>query len=146
MLTRAHAAYPNDADIMNRLGVTYVFQGKPQEGVGLLERVLQIDPFHRRAIFAFLARGYVMLKEYEKAGEYLKRCYAEAAKFRVCYEVGAVYYVETGDIERAREAVSTLRSLAPTFTVSSAPAQLPFRLKADQDRFIEAFRSAGMSE
>ncbi len=144
VLKRAHMAYPNDADVMNRLGVTYVFQGRPQEGVELLERVLKIDPFHRRAIFAFTARAYLMLENYERATEQLKRCFAEAAKFRVCYEVAAVVYVETGEIEKAREAVTTLTRLDPAFTLSSAPAQLPFKLKADQDRFFEAFRVAGM--
>ncbi len=146
VLARAHAAYPNDADVMDRLGVTYVFQGRAQEGLALLERVLEVDPFHRRAIYAFIARGHVMLKNYDKAAEQLKLCYAEAARFRVCYEVAAVFYAETGQIEKAREAVATLRRIDPAFTLTSAPVQLPFKNKADQDRFIDAFRKAGMPE
>lgn len=146
VLVRAHAAYPNDADVMDRLGVTYVFQGRPQEGVDLLERVLKVDPFHRRQIHALVARGYVMLKSYDKAAERLKLCYAEAANYRVCYEVAAVLYMEIGQIEKAREAIETLRRLDPTFTLTTAPARLPFKLKADQDRFLDAFRKAGMPD
>ncbi len=144
VLSRAHQAYPNDADVMNRLGVTYVFQGRPKEGAALLERVLQIDPYHRRAIFAFAARAYVMMRDYERAAQHLKRCYAEAATFRVCYEVAAVYCVETDDLKKAREAVEMLRRLDPSFTLSTAPDRLPFRKNEDKERFLDAFRKAGM--
>ena len=146
ILVRAHAAYPNDADVMERLGVTYVFQGRPQEGVDLLERVLKVDPFHRRAIYAFTARGYVTLKNYDKAAEQLKLCYAETAAYRRCYEVAAVFYVETGQIEKARDAVATLRRIDPAFTLAAARASLPFKNKADLDRFVDAFRKAGIPE
>jgi adenylate cyclase len=146
VLKRAHDSYPHDADVMDRLGVTYVFQGRPREGLDLLLRVLKVDPFHRRQIHALIARAHVMLKDYEQAGESLKRCFAEAATYRVCYEVAAVYYVETGQIEKAREAVATLRRLHPAFTLAIAPSMLPFKRKADQDRFLEAFRKAGMPE
>ena len=145
-MTRAHAAYPNDADVMDRLGVTYVFQGRPREGLNLLRRVLKVDPFHRRQIHALTARAHVMLKDYDNAAEPLRLCHAETATYRVCYEVAAVYYVETGQIEKAREAVATLRRLDPSFTLATAPDQLPFKHKADQDRFLVAFRKAGMPE
>lgn len=146
VLERAHDAYPNDADVMDRLGVTYVFQGRTLEGIDLLERVLKVDPFHRPAIYAVTARAYLMLKDYDKAAEQLKNCYAHAAKYRVCYEVAAVFYVETGELEKAGEAVATLRRIDPQFTLTTAPAQLPFKIKADQDRFLNAFREAGMPD
>ena len=146
VIVRAHAANPNNADVTQRLGITYVFQGHYQEGVDFLRRVLKIDPFYSRQIHAFLARGYLMLRNYDKAEEELRLCYAHAAAFRACYEVAAVVYAETGQIDKAREAVGTLRRLDPAFTLATAPPRLPFKNKSDQDRFLDAFRKAGMPE
>jgi adenylate cyclase len=146
VLLRALRANPYDADVLDRLGVIAIFEGRPQQGVEILQRVLKIDPFHRSAIYALLARGYVMQRAYDKAAEELRLCFIEAVKYRVCYEVAAVYYVETGDIEKARGAVATLRQLDPKFTLTNASEQLPFKNKADQDRFLSAFRKAGMPE
>jgi hypothetical protein len=52
--------------------------------------------------------------------------------------------VETGDVEKARGAVATLRQIDPKFTLTNAPEQLPFKNKADQERFLSAFGKAGM--
>ena len=87
-----------------------------------------------------------MLRNYDKAEEELRLCYAHAAAFRACYEVAAVVYAETGQIDKAREAVGTLRRLDPAFTLATAPPRLPFKNKSDQDRFLDAFRKAGMPE
>jgi hypothetical protein len=42
---------------------------------------------------------------------------------------------------RRRGAVATLRQIDPKFTLTNAPEQLPFKNKADQERFLSAFRA-----
>ncbi len=146
VLERAYQAYPNDAEIMERLGVTYIFQGRAQDGVGLLERVLTVDPFHRRAIYAFTARGYILLRNYDRLAELVRACQLETPTYRRCHEVAVVLFVETDQMDKAREAVATIRRLDPTFTLATAPGSLPFKNKTDQDRFLGAFRKAGLPE
>ena len=57
-----------------------------------------------------------------------------------------VLYVETGQIEKARDAMATLRRIDPAFTLATARGSLPFKNKTDQDRYLDAFRTAGMPE
>ena len=146
VIARAYAANPNNATVISRLGLVYVYQGRHQEGVDFLQRVLKLDPFFSRQIHGNLARGYLMLRNYDKAEEELRLCYVHAAQNRICYEVAAVVYAETGQIDRAREAVATIRRLDATFTLAIAPSRQPYKNKADQDRFIDAFRKAGRPE
>jgi adenylate cyclase len=146
IVTRAYAANPNNVDVIYRLGITFGFQGRHQKGVEFLRRVTEIDPFFPRITHAFLARGYLMLRDYDKAEEELRLCYAHIANNRVCYEVAAVVYAETRQSDKARSAVATLRRLDPTFTLATAPPRLPFAKNSDRDRFLNAFREAGLPE
>jgi hypothetical protein len=87
-----------------------------------------------------------LLRNYDKLAELIKLCLVETPTFRRCYEAAVVFYVETGQAEKARDAMATLRRLDPVFTVATARGSLPFRNQADQDRFLDAFRRAGLPE
>lgn len=144
VVARAHAANPNNAGLMHRFGIIYTFQGRYQEGVDFLQRALKIDPFAR--VHAHLARGYLLMRNYDRAEEAIQACVAQAAQLRLCFEAAAVVYSETGQIDRAREAVAAMLRVDPTFTLAAPRSRLPFKNKADQDRFHDAFRKAGVPE
>ena len=105
---------------------------------------LKIDPFAR--VHAHLARGYLLMRNYDRAEEAIQTCVAQAAQLRLCFEAAAVVYSETGQIDRAREAVAAMLRVDPTFTLAAPRSRLPFKNKADQDRFTDAFRKAGVPE
>lgn len=142
---QGHAANPNDALIAERLGIILVGQGRPQEGLEHLLRALKLDPLLTRpGRHCLVARAYVMLRRYDEVEKQLRHFYSRAQRSRICSEVEAVLYAETGQVEKARDAVAAIRAVTPSYTL--ATARVPFKNKADIARFIDAYRMGGMPE
>jgi len=67
--------YPKSPTILYELGMAHIRRGREEEGVALLERVLEIDPFHAQANYE-LAKWSAARSEPDKAIEYARRVLA----------------------------------------------------------------------
>jgi len=67
--------YPNSPTILYELGMAHIRQGRGAEGVVLMKRVLEIDPFYARANYE-LANWSAARSEPDKAIEYARRALA----------------------------------------------------------------------
>ena len=142
---QGHAANPNDASIAERLGIILGFQGRTQEGLEHLLRALKLDPLLTQPNrHCLVARAYVMLRRYDEVEKQLRHFYSRAQRYIICSEVEAVLYAETGQIEKARDAVAAIRAANPNYTLASG--RMPRSPAADRARYIDAFRKGGMPE
>jgi thioredoxin-like negative regulator of GroEL len=67
--------YPKSPTILCELGMAHIRRGREEEGFALLERVLEIDPFHVRANYE-LAKWSAARSPPDKAIEYARRVLA----------------------------------------------------------------------
>ena len=142
---QGHAANPNDASIAERLGIILVAQGRPQEGLEHLLRALKLDPLLTLpGRHCLVARAYVMLRRYDEVENQLRHFYSRAQRSRICSEVEAVLYAETGQTEKARDAVAAIRAVTPSYTL--ATARVPFKNKADLARIIHRGADIGLAD
>ena len=144
LLRKAIAATADDVDLRERLGDVLIFAGEAANGVAELDRMMRLNPFYRQAVFALLARGYLLLDRLEDAIVQAETCMTRAREYRPCFEVAAIAYAEKGRAEKAEAAVAQIRALDPTFSLATAPAVLPFKKRGDLDRFLDGLRKAGL--
>jgi adenylate cyclase len=145
LLNRAIARTADDTDLIERLGEAYIFSGAAQKGINALLRMMSLNPFHGPAVFAHLARGYLLLDRIDDAVSQAEICASRAPEYRPCYEVEAVAYTEKGLLGRARDAVARIQKLDPGYTLQTAPRMMPFRNSPDLERFLDGLRKAGLS-
>jgi hypothetical protein len=68
----------------------------------------------------------------------------EAPDYRPCHSSLVVAFVETGQMEVARAAAQEFVRLRPGFTVQDYDGVFGFRQLSDTDRFLVAFKAAGL--
>jgi hypothetical protein len=51
-----------------------------------------------------------------------------------------------GHLEEARDAIARVRDLTPAFRISDVKSVAPYRRPDDLQRYVEAFRKAGLPE
>ena len=82
--------------------------------------------------------------QHEEAIEELERARAEAPDYRPCYSSLMVAYVETGQMDAAREAAREFLRLRPGFILQDYDGVFGFSRCSDTDRFLHAFKAAGL--
>jgi hypothetical protein len=71
-------------------------------------------------------------------------CRAEAPDYRPCHSSLVVAFVETGQIEAAREAAKEILRLRPGFVLQDYDGVFGFGQQTDTGRFLAAFKAAGL--
>ena len=111
-----------------------------------LRLALALNPFHPPFWWGTLGRALVLSGQPNEALVELRRCAARAPDYRPCHSSMVVVCVETGRLEEARTAMREVLRLRPGWVVRDYDGVFGFRKEADIDRFLTAFRAAGMPE
>jgi tetratricopeptide (TPR) repeat protein len=94
---------PDDPDVVSGIGLVRVSQGRWEEGVGSLERALQLDPGSQwRA--ALLGQMYAHLRQYAEAEQLYDRALRVAPTYTEAYIGKAIVRLKRdGDVRGARQ-------------------------------------------
>ena len=141
---RGARANPCDAAGRATYGEVLSMSGAHAAGVSELRIALSLNPFHPPFWHATLGRALVLSDRLQEALEVLQRARAEAPDYRPCHSSLVVAYVETGQMEAAREAANEFLRLRPGFTLQDYDGVFGFSRRSDTDRFIGAFKAAGL--
>lgn len=139
-------ARSNPCDAAGRVtyGEVLSMSGRHEEGVAELRTALSLNPFHPPFWRATLGRALVLAGRHGEAVGELERARGEAPDYRPCYSSLVVAYVETGQMPAAREAAREVLRLRPGFTLKGYDGVFGFSLRSDTDRFLDAFKAAGL--
>jgi adenylate cyclase len=140
----AVALNPNGADAFAVLGWILSVSGRPEEGVEFLDKAFRLNPLPPGMYFNMLGFALVLSGRYEDGiAVYKKGLDREPTNPRL--RIGlAVSYVYSGRQEEAQAEAAEVLKLDPEYSVEDQAKTLPFKNKADTERFVAALRKAGL--
>jgi TolB-like protein/Flp pilus assembly protein TadD len=141
---RGARANPCDAASRATYGEVLSMSGSYAAGVAELRTALALNPFHPPFWHATLGRALLLASQHQEALQELLRSRAEAPDYRPCHSSLVVAFVETGQMEAAREAAREFVRLRPGFMLDDYDGFFGFSRPSDTERFLMAFRAAGL--
>ena len=141
---RSVRANPCDAASRATYGEVLSMAGHYDAAVAQVRRALSLNPFPPPFWHATLGRVLLLAGQHAPALEALLRARAEAPDYRPCHSSLVVAFVETGQVEAARQAMADFVRLRPGFTLQDYDGVFGFSLESDTRRFLDAFRAAGL--
>jgi adenylate cyclase len=141
---RAIALGPNDADSYVVLGGSLTLAGRPEEGIGLTEKGMRLNPHYPILYLNNLAIANRVAGRYEEAIAAYQRVLTHSPNFAPAYVGLAVCYAELGREAEARAAAAELLRLDPNFSLEYFKQTFPFKDPAVLERHLAALRKAGL--
>ena len=141
---RAYELNPNLVDY--RYGLALIHWGRLEEGLGHLERIMRLDPFHPPACQTFLGNAYYFIGRYSEAIESLRAAARRLPTFRPTFVWLAATAAQLCNHEEAREAMTVVLRRDPAFTTGRWLELHRFARQADTDRVAEGLRKAGFPD
>ena len=141
---RSVRANPCDAASRATYGEVLSMAGHYDAAVAQVRLALSLNPFPPPFWHATLGRVLLLAGQHAPALEALLRARAEAPDYRPCHSSLVVAFVETGQVEAARQAMADFVRLRPGFTLQDYDGVFGFSLESDTRRFLDAFRAAGL--
>jgi adenylate cyclase len=141
---RAVALNPNGALDYSFLAGAVGCSGRWDESVELAKKSIRLHPFAPATYYHWLGRAYFMTEQYDEAIATFKKIlninpnYLPARAF-----LAACYSSLDRQAEAAAEA-DEVRRINPKFNLESFAKTLPYKNKADIERYIAALRKAGL--
>jgi adenylate cyclase len=151
LVDRATVLDPNMAWAWLFSGWIGIWLGEPEAANDQIAHALRLSPLdpHRASMYAAIASTYFFVGRYDEALVWAERSVREHGGFLYITAMVAASAALAGNIDRAREALHTLRSDYPSMSISaiSMPGSLfPFRRPEDIARLAEGLRKAGLPE
>ena len=135
---------PCDAAGRATYGEVLSMSGSSEAGVAELRTALLLNPFHPPFWRATLGRALVLAGRHHEAIEELERSRSEAPDYRPGHSSRVVAYIETGQMQAARDAAREFLRLRPGFTIRDYDGVFGFSQPSDTERFLNAFKAAGL--
>jgi tetratricopeptide (TPR) repeat protein len=127
------------------LGLALLWAGSPEAGIASLQRGVELAKVPIDWMEANIGLGYLMLKRYDEAIEYLEGAARKAPKWGYCCLLLAFAYAESGDIAKAQNQWKKVLSLDPAISLRRPRPMMNWA--NDQEfsrRMVAALRSAGL--
>jgi TolB-like protein/Tfp pilus assembly protein PilF len=143
---RGVALNPNGANAYSALSGVLGCSGRWKESIVFGKKAIRLKPFPPAFVLQWLGRAYFMTGQYDLAILTLKRAVSTNPNFLPTYAFLVACY---SSINRQAEAIAAgeeVLKLNPKFTLESYAKTLPYKNKADIDRYIAALRQAGLPE
>jgi adenylate cyclase len=141
---RAIALNPNGAN--NYIGMAGMVGGlgRWDESIELAKKAIRLHPNAPAHFYHFLGRAYFMTGQYDEAIATLKKILHNNRKYLPAHAFLAACYSSLDRHAEATVAADEVRRINPKFNLESYAKTLPYKNKADIDRYIAALRKAGL--
>jgi adenylate cyclase len=141
---RAVVLNPNGADAYAGLGIILTLAGRPEEGVEFVKKAIRLNPIPPAYYFSHLGVAYRVSGQYEEAITVYKKAIHNQPTYLFAHLGLAATYAYLGRRDEAHAEAAEVLKIDPGFSLERYAKRIPFKNKADTDRYIGALREAGL--
>jgi TolB-like protein/Tfp pilus assembly protein PilF len=141
---RAVALNPNGADAYSAYFGVLGCLGRWEESVVFGKKCIRLKPFPPALHLQWLGRAYFMTGQYDMAILTLKKAVSTNPNFLPAHAFLAACYSSIDRQAEATAAAEQVLQLNPKFTLESYAKTLPYKNRADIERYVAALRKAGL--
>ncbi len=124
--------------------------GRPEESIALFKRGMRLDPFPPTYVIMHIGYAYFDLARYEDALVEATRVFDRSQKSGFNPELTHIFLAATygmrGREKEARKHAAEVIKINPKFSLKVNAKRLGYRNPAGTDRWIEAYRKAGLPD
>lgn len=141
---RAIALNPNGANNYSGLAGMVGALGRWDESIQLAKKSIRLHPFAPVFYYHFLGRAYFMTGQFDESITAFKKALDVSPNYLPAHAFLAACYSSLDRHAEAAAAADEVRRINPKFNLESYAKTLPYKNKADIDRYIAALRKAGL--
>ena len=141
---KAVALNPNSADSHYRLGKALGLAGRWEESIPEYKKAMRLNPIPPNMYLWSLGQSHWGMGQYEEAIPWGEKAVRQEPNSLFARVWMAVIYVSSGREEEARAEAAEVLRINPKFSVKKYEKRAAFRKKADNERYIDALRNAGL--
>ena len=141
---RAVVLNPNGADAYAGLGNILTLAGRPEKGVEFVKKAIRLSPIPPAYYFSHLGLAYRDSGQYEEAILAYKKAIYKQPTLLFAHLGLAASYIYVGQEEEAHAEAAEVLKVDPEFSLERYARTLPYKNKADTDRYVDALRKAGL--
>ncbi|MBV8105315.1 MAG: hypothetical protein JO223_11975 [Hyphomicrobiales bacterium] len=139
---QALALNPNDSDIVAEHADALVYAERPQRGVELVQKAMQLNPYYPDTYLWCLADAYDAMGQSEDVIATVRRMHDPSEGQRLL----AANFAHLGMMREAEAAAHEVIRLHPGFTISDWRERPPYRDRVVLERYVEGLRKAGLPD
>jgi adenylate cyclase len=145
---KALALAPNFADMQATVAITFMYSGRAEEAIELVQNAMRLSPYYPAWYLPVLGIAYRFTGRYEEAIDALESWRARAnPRSALPHLFLAIFYVEAGRGEEAQVAVAEVLKRNPKASITGylKAKTFPYKDQADIDKVVDSLRKAGLS-
>lgn len=142
-LKKAVELNPNGADMLIWAGWALTYMGQAEEGLKLMEKAVERNPFHPGWYLWDLAWAKFVLREYQDAADILER---RTPRTGYTHLLLAILYSKLGREKEWQAEMADFRAAEPGFSIETAERVEPFMHDKDLEHYLDALRAVGLPE
>jgi adenylate cyclase len=142
---RAVALNTNSALALGTLAGALGCSGRWEESIIYFKKSMRLDPFPRINYLNWLGRAYFMTGQYDEAILASKKALDRNPNYLPAHAFLAASYSSLGREAEANAAAEEVLRINPKFSLESYAKTLPYKNKADIERYLAALRKAGLT-
>jgi adenylate cyclase len=141
---QAVALNPNGAEAHQVLGALLGASGNWADSIVYVKKAIRLNPFPMVYYFHWLGRAYFMIEQYDDAIATFKKALNVNPDYLPAHAFLAACYSSLDRQAEAESAVKEVFRINPKFTLESYAKTLPYKNKADIERYLAALQKAGL--
>jgi adenylate cyclase len=135
---------PNGALVYTTLAGLVGCSGRWKDSIIYGKKAIRLDPFPVLTTFHWLGRAYFMTGQYDEAIQTFKKALDVSPNYLPAHAFLAASYSSLGRETEAVAVAEEVLRINPKFSLESYAKTLPYKNKADVERYIAALRKAGL--
>jgi adenylate cyclase len=143
---RAIEINPNYADLLAHTGLFLTFAGKPEEAIDQIKMAMRLNPHYGDWYPSELGFAQYLAGRYESAAMSLNEAIDRNPDALWDHQRLAATYARLGRLDQARDEVNLILETNPKISIADIGRGLPFKVRADLERYLEGLRLAGLPE
>ena len=137
---------PNFSLAQGYYALALSYCGRWEDAYAATQRAIRLSPRDPSSAIYYGVAAYAQFvgKNYQEAIALAREATRQRGDLSGAYRVLTVAAGMTGQIELARNALQELRRTQPNISLAWIATQLPWKLDADREHYLEGFRRAGL--
>lgn len=143
-LQKARDLNPSNAAYRSYLAFAQIYSGQHEAGKANLEEAMRLNPHFPALYDNHYMRALFHLKDSEAALPHAVRVRSHMPQASNALALVAAIFASLGMDDDAKKVVDQIKQLSPGFTRTFVQKNLPYRLEADREYFLEMLLKAGL--